>query len=123
MPRGRVSFLDAPDAPEIEVEIALTVAHQMHGLMYRPELSDQQGMLFSYPDEDIRRFWMKNTCLALDLLFLDDQGRIVGILRQVPPWNTSTRTVACGAAHVLEVRAGFTETYGVEPGQSVRIED
>lgn len=121
MPRGSVTFVDAPLAPELEVELALTTEHQRHGLMFRPTLADHEGMLFSYDKEQILSFWMQNTCLALDLLFIQEDGVIAGILRQVPPWNEAPRRIACPSAHVLEVRAGFTEAYGILPGQKIAI--
>lgn len=123
MPMGTVTFPDAPRAPGLQVERALTTAHRNHGLMYRSELSDDQGMLFTWEGEGARSFWMRNTCLALDMLFVDLEGKIVGILEQVPPMNEQHRRVACPAAHVLEVRAGWTRQYGVVPGQQIAISD
>jgi uncharacterized protein len=120
MPYGTVTFPDAPRAPELTVELALTSDHQSHGLMFRPTLSDSEGMLFSWSDERQRFFWMRNTCLALDMLFIAKDGTIAGILENVPPMNDRPqRTVRCPAAHVLEVRAGWTRTYGVMPGQKM----
>jgi uncharacterized membrane protein (UPF0127 family) len=60
--------------------------------------------------------------MALDMLFIDEAGVISGILRQVPPWNQQTRSIPCPVAHVLEVRAGWTEQYGVIPGQHVEFD-
>lgn len=122
MPEGRVEFVDAPGTPELRVEHAVTDDHRAHGLMFRPTLSDDEGMLFSWSREERRGFWMKNTCLALDMLFLNAEGRILGVLEQVPPMNQATRTIPCPAAHVLEVRAGWTREHGVEPGQLVHID-
>jgi uncharacterized membrane protein (UPF0127 family) len=122
MPFGSISFPDAPNAPQIRVELALNNEHRQHGLMFRPELGDEEGMLFSWTSEDQRNFWMHNTCLALDMLFIDKEGVISGILENVPPWNDSpSRTVSCPVAHVLEVRAGWTRTYGVKPGQRMAV--
>ena len=121
MPLGKVRFSDAPTAPELTVELALTWPHQRHGLMFRPELKETEGMLFSYRDHKPRNFWMHNTCLALDMLHIDRDQRIVGILENVPPWNDATRSVRCPAAHVLEVPAGWSRRYGVKPGQRVEI--
>jgi hypothetical protein len=126
MPRGTVTFDDREDstgeARSIAVEIATTSAHRAHGLMYRPTLGDDEGMLFSWAHESPRSFWMRNTCLALDMMFIDDDGYIVGILEQVPPWNDQPRRSPCPAAHVLEVRAGFSRDHGVMPGQHITIE-
>jgi hypothetical protein len=66
---------------------------------------------------------MRNTCLALDMLFIDQDGIISGILEQVPPMNETSRRINCLSAHVLEVRAGWTRTYGVSPGQKITIEN
>lgn len=121
MPQGRVSFTEAPSAPELRVELALHFEHQRHGLMFRSQLADDEGMLFSYEDEDVRRFWMHNTCLALDMIHIDKDQYIVGIVENVPPWNDVTRTIDCPAQHVLEVPAGWSRRYGVQPGQRVEL--
>ena len=124
MPYGTVTFPEAHEAPSLRVELALNDQDRAHGLMYRPTLGDDEGMLFSWTDERQRSFWMKNTCLALDMLFIAGDGTISGILENVPPWNESpSRTVPCPAAHVLEVRAGWTRTYGVQPGQRLVVSE
>ncbi len=122
MPLGTVTFPEASRAPRLRVELALNLEDQRHGLMFRPTLDDDEGMLFTYSDEAQRHFWMHNTCLALDMLHIDEEGVIVGIVENVPPWNDTTRTVPCPAQHVLEVRAGWSRHYGVEPGQVVHID-
>lgn len=122
MPFGTVKFPEAPEAPELRVELALTSTHQTHGLMYRPTLSDEEGMLFSWNAEQARSFWMKNTCVALDMLFIQADGTISKILENVPPMNTlPRRSDPCAVAHVLEVRAGWTRIYGVKPGQKMQV--
>lgn len=122
MPFGTVTFPEADDAPHLRVELALTPSHQSHGLMYRPSLGDEEGMLFSWNTEQTRSFWMKNTCLALDMLFIQADGTVSKILENVPPMNTAhRRSDPCAVAHVLEVRAGWTRTYGVKPGQKMLV--
>lgn len=121
MPLGSVSFPEASEAPTLRVELALNNTDRNHGLMYRPELTDNEGMLFTWDDEAPRSFWMKNTCLALDMLFIAKDGTVAGILEQVPPMNETSRRVDCPAAHVLEVPAGWTRKYGVKPGQKMSI--
>jgi len=119
MPRGKLRF---PGGAELDVEIADNDPDRSHGLMFRPTLSDSEGMLFSWTENAMRSFWMRNTCLALDMLFLDDRGYVLSVLEQVPPWNEAPRRVACPAAHVLEVRAGWTRAHDVKPGQKVDIQ-
>jgi uncharacterized protein len=120
--RGAVRFTEAPSAPRITVELALDDAAHTRGLMYRTRLDADAGMLFSWDQEQPRSFWMRNTCIPLDMLFLAADGTIVGILEQVPTLNTLPRGVPCPAAHVLEVNAGWTRQHGVVPGQKVDIE-
>ncbi len=101
------------------VEVASNGAERSRGLMYRTELPQNAGMLFSWAGEARRSFWMKNTCLPLDMLFLSRDGTIVGIVEQVPPMNLTSRSVPCPAAHVLEVNAGYARAHEIEPGQKV----
>jgi hypothetical protein len=122
MPRARITFEPPAQAPSLRVERALTVEHQAHGLMFRPALGDEEGMLFTFADTAPRSFWMRNTCLALDMLFLDEDGRVVSALEQVPPWNDVHRESGCPARHVLEVPAGWVRRHGVQPGQQARID-
>jgi uncharacterized membrane protein (UPF0127 family) len=119
---GAVQFTDAPAAPRVAVELALDDAARTRGLMYRTRLDADAGMLFSWEGEQPRSFWMLNTCIPLDMLFIAGDGTIVGILEQVPTLNTAPRGVPCGAQHVLEVNAGWTRQHGVEPGQKVAFE-
>ena len=122
MPRGWVTFPEAPGSPRVEVEIAATGESREHGLMYRTSLPEDQGMIFSWSEEGDRTFWMRNTCIPLDMLFIAADGTIAGIAEQVPTLNDAPRGVPCPAAHVLEVNAGWCRAHRVAPGQHVRIE-
>lgn len=122
LPRGRVRFQNAPGAPEVVVELARTPKPRERGLMYRTHMGADEGMLFSWNDEQPRAFWMRNTCIPLDMFFIDARGIIVGILEQVPTLNEESRAVPCPAQHVLELNAGWARSHGVEPGQRVKLE-
>ncbi|MCH2110637.1 MAG: DUF192 domain-containing protein, partial [Polyangiaceae bacterium] len=122
MPRGRLHVVGENQAPALDVELALSNEHHRHGLMFRPELTDDQGMLFLFRNQEIRSFWMRNTCLALDMIFIDSQGVIVGIVEEVPPMNEKSRSVPCPANAVLEVPAGWSRRYGVRPGQQIQVQ-
>ena len=89
--------------------------------MFRRALGSKAGMLFTWPEDDVRSFWMRNTCIPLDMLFIAGDGTIAGILEQVPPMNEAPRTVPCPVRHVLEVNAGWARANGVAPGQRVEI--
>jgi uncharacterized protein len=122
LPRGRVRFIDRASAPTVTVELARTDAHRGRGLMYRTAMADDAGMLFSWPDEKPRSFWMRNTCIPLDMLFIAADGTIVGVLEEVPTLDESPRRIPCPAAHVLEVNAGWVRANGIRPGQRVAID-
>lgn len=106
----------------LDVELAEREPDRLRGLMYRHQLSDLQGMLFLFQFRRDHRFWMRNTCIPLDMLFIDSDGLIVGIEENVPTLNDSTYHVGCPSRYVLEVAAGWSRRHGVEPGQFVRFE-
>jgi uncharacterized membrane protein (UPF0127 family) len=122
LPRGRVTFRDAPGQPAVEVEFAREPAHRERGLMFRTSLPSDAGMLFSWKTDEVRHFWMHNTCIPLDMLFVAADGTILGILEQVPTLNDDSRSVPCPARHVLEVNAGYTRAHGIKPGQRIEID-
>jgi uncharacterized membrane protein (UPF0127 family) len=76
--------------------------------MWRERLADGAGMLFIFPDVEERAFWMQNTLISLDMLFLDEAWRVVGILEAVPPLNREPRSVGKPSRYVLEQRQGVT---------------
>ncbi|MES1177213.1 MAG: DUF192 domain-containing protein [Myxococcales bacterium] len=120
---GYVVFTDAPGSPRLNVELARSEPEKERGLMYRTSLPDAQGMLFSWGGEqEPRTFWMHNTCIPLDMMFIARDGTITGILEQVPTLNDEPRGVPCPAAYVLEVNAGWSRSHGVKPGTMVHIE-
>jgi uncharacterized membrane protein (UPF0127 family) len=122
LPVGRVTFVDAPNSPSAEVELARDEASRERGLMYRTSMPDDSGMLFSWQDERVRNFWMRNTCIPLDMLYITKDGTIAGILEQVPTLNEAPRGIKCPVAHVLELNAGWARSHGIAPGMKVKIE-
>jgi uncharacterized membrane protein (UPF0127 family) len=122
LPLGQVRFTDAPSSPRVTVELAQTPAQQARGLMYRTSMDGDHGMLFSWEADAPRSFWMQNTCIPLDMLFIAADGTIAGILEQVPTLNTQPREVPCPVRHVLELNAGWARLHGVAPGQHVDFE-
>jgi uncharacterized membrane protein (UPF0127 family) len=119
--RTSLSFPDAPGAPTLSVEIAQSDSEHARGLMYRTHLPENDGMIFAWPTEQRRAFWMRNTCLPLDMLFITRHKIIAGILEQVPVLNEEPRTVPCPAAYVLEVNAGWTRRHGIKPGTRIAL--
>jgi uncharacterized membrane protein (UPF0127 family) len=105
----------------LEVEVVRTEQESARGLMYRRAMAPDRGMLFRMGERREQKFWMRNTCLALDMVFIDDDGVIVGILENVPTLNDDERTVGCPSSWVLETNAGWTRRHGVVAGQRVEI--
>jgi uncharacterized protein len=122
LPLGKITFLDAPNSPQVNVELARDEASRERGLMYRTRMPESHGMLFSWQDEYVRNFWMHNTCIPLDMLYVTKEGIIAGILEQVPTLNDAPRGVPCPVAHVLELNAGWARAHGLAPGMKVKIE-
>lgn len=105
-----------------QVEIAETPAKRELGLQYRRELADNRGMLFLFPLEKENAFWMKNTPISLDMVFIDASHRIVGIIEKTVPFSTESRSVSVPSQFVLEIKAGLSRRHGFEAGDRVRFE-
>lgn len=104
------------------VEIADDSEERARGLMFRDELADDAGMLFLFPREVPRAFWMLNTRIPLDIIYIDAERRIAAWSLDTPPCRTRTcPNYPSGAAakYVLEVNAGEMERLGVAVGDSV----
>lgn len=100
------------------VEIADTPAAIERGLMHREHLPADRGMLFIFPREEIHTFWMKNTRIPLDMIFLSAQRDVVGVIAEAEPETTTPRRVSAPSKYVLEVNAGWAEEHGVDEGMS-----
>lgn len=117
---GRV-VIDAASGPRaFAVEIADDAAERARGLMFRLDLAPEEGMLFLFPDAAERAFWMKNTPLSLDMLFIDPAGRVCGIVEQADPYTLAPRRSGCAASAVLEINGGLVEALGIGVGDPVR---
>jgi uncharacterized protein len=118
---GQVTFPEAPGVPKVDVELATTEREITRGLMYRRSMPEEHGMLFHLDERREHTFWMHNTCMPLDMLFIDEDGTIVGIVEAATPLTDSSRTVGCPSVFVLEVNAGWSRRHGVRAGQKVGI--
>lgn len=103
----------------ISVEIAATDKERMRGLMYREELPENHGMLFLFPKERVRAFWMKNTLIPLSIAYADSSGRIVHIA-DLEPHSESSVSSRFPSRYALEMNRGWFEKNGVFPGDVLR---
>ena len=101
-----------PSGASVTAELAVTAEERSRGLMFREKLLPDQGMLFVFEVEDYHSFWMKNTLIALDMLWLDKQRRIVHIERDIPPCKADpcpSYTPQRPGSYVLELKAGTAD--------------
>ncbi|HOX46135.1 MAG TPA: DUF192 domain-containing protein [Myxococcota bacterium] len=105
----------------LRVEVVSRPEDLARGLMHRERLAADAGMLFVYPDEDQRSFWMKNTLIPLDMLFIGSNLRVVGVVENAVPLSLEPRTVDAPARFVLEVQGGFVKRHGIRLGSLVRL--
>ena len=104
---------------EVQVEVVSTPDATARGLKYRDEVPDGTGMLFVFSDEVVRSFWMQDTRVPLDILFIDRDGAIVGIRRNTVPFSEASITVGLPSKYVLEVAAGFCSREGIHRGARI----
>jgi uncharacterized membrane protein (UPF0127 family) len=107
----------------VMVELARDDAERTRGLMNRRQLAAEAGMLFLFAENAPRAFWMKNTLIPLDMIFIDDGGRVVGVVEGAEPLTTSPRDPGVPSRYVLEVNGGWAARHGVRPGDRVRFEN
>jgi uncharacterized membrane protein (UPF0127 family) len=101
------------------VELALSPAQQEQGLMFRRELAPDAGMLFVLPQTETAVFWMKNTLVPLDLLFIAADGRIADIHERAVPLSEANIVSKVPVKAVLELNGGTVARLGIEPGDVV----
>lgn len=107
---------------QFKVEMAKTDAERAKGLMNRSSLDANAGMLFAFPSSDIQTFWMKNTLIPLDIIYIDNNKIVeTTTLQPETPQNTPTYTPENKANYVLELPAGTASKYNFKAGDQVKI--
>ena len=104
---------------ELKVELALTPQEQSRGLMFRKELAPLHGMLFNFPTEAPVTFWMQNTPLSLDMLFIDRHGTVKHVHARAEPLSEKTISPPMPVQAVLEIAGGEAERLGIKVGDRV----
>lgn len=103
------------------VWVASTPWQKAHGLMHVKSLDPDRGMLFLLGGPEYASFWMRNTYVSLDLLFIGADRRIVNIIERAEPLTTTPRVSTAPVTRVLEVLAGTAERLGIRPGHTVEV--
>ena len=121
---GEVTFISSTDnlpVKTIEVAVADDEFKQEEGLMGKGSLPDNAGMLFLFEQEAQRLFWMKNTRISLDILFVNANYEIITIHKYTQPNSEVSIPSNKPAQYVIETNAGFCETYGIREGDKIKF--
>ena len=115
-----------PDGTGIEVELAKTRQQTERGLMFRENLEENKGMLFIFSKDEERYFWMKNTLIDLDIIFINSQGTIENIAQNVPHSYIAAPQEEVATAegfgkYVLEVNSGFAKKHNLKAGDRLNL--
>jgi uncharacterized membrane protein (UPF0127 family) len=102
-----------------KVELAVTAQEHERGLMYREHLEPDAGMLFISESPRRQVFWMKNTLIPLDMIFIGADWRIAGIVENAEPKTLTAREVPAPSQYVLEINGGLSARHGIRAGQAV----
>ncbi|MFA6433115.1 MAG: DUF192 domain-containing protein [Elusimicrobiales bacterium] len=127
VPKGAAeAALVLPDGFRVKVELALTQEEQAKGLMFRKELAGDRGMLFVFKDGGGKDFWMKNTFVELDIVFLDKELKTSRVFHRVTPSkpgesDPEVSRVSAPAFCVLELSGGAARRHGLKPGARLKI--
>lgn len=105
----------------VAVEIASNDRDRVRGLMFRRSMPASAGMIFVFPDEAPRSFWMENTYVPLDMIFARADGIIAGIVENAEPMTRTSRAVEGASKFVLEVNGGFCARHGIAPGDRIEL--
>lgn len=105
----------------IDVEYANTPEERNLGLMYRKSMAENQGMLFLFPEEEFRSFYMKNTEIPLDIIYLDKDKKIVSIAKNAKPFDETSLPSEAPAMYVLEINGGLSDKWQLEKGDEIRF--
>jgi uncharacterized protein len=122
LPREMVTIQTARGPARFDVQIADSDATREKGLMFRRAMPDGEGMLFDFYQDQPLSFWMRNTLIPLDMIFVASDGRIVSIAKQAKPLDETPVPSAAPARFVIEINGGLADRLGIRPGDMVTSE-
>ncbi len=105
----------------LKLKVVESEVDRRKGLMYERQMPLDRGMLFVFKTDAVQSFWMKDTLIPLDMIFLDKDMKVVGMLENVPVLNTEPRRVESPSRYVLEVNGGVGSKLGVKTGSVLKI--
>ncbi|MBL8544086.1 MAG: DUF192 domain-containing protein [Hyphomonadaceae bacterium] len=120
LPTEELTIDTARGPVRFTVEIADDDAERARGLMFRQSLADDRGMLFHFQELERASFWMRNTVISLDIIFIGPDGRILNIAERTTPYSEDPIPAAGVTRGVLEIRGGRARELGIQAGDHVR---
>jgi len=124
MKEGELEFIKSDKKTEIkkiDIELAENDDERMQGMMYRKTMDDGKGMLFIFQQEEPQSFWMKNTIMPLDIIYVNSRKEIVKIFKNTTPFSEKSLPSEKPATYVVEVGGGFTDRYGIKEGDLINF--
>ena len=120
---GELQFVNANDSVIFSIDMELAISEDEHarGLMYRKQMDENRGMLFIFPDEDMRSFWMHNTLIPLDIIYVNANHQVVSIRKNTKTLNEESLPSEAPAMYVIEINAGLCDKYGIDKGTTVKF--
>ncbi len=115
------SYVVFESGKQVSVELAETSEQQSNGLMFRTSLDENSGMLFIFKEQAERTFWMKNTLIPLDIIFINKDLEIVNIFDAIPCEKEPCALYSSQGKYVLEVNQNFSIKNKIKIGQKVRL--
>ncbi|KAF0150820.1 MAG: hypothetical protein FD143_2497 [Ignavibacteria bacterium] len=118
---GELSFTnkDGESITSIDIEIADDHQQRATGLMFRDNMEEAQGMLFIFDAEEPQAFWMLNTILSLDIIYVNSKMEIVSIVKNTKPFDNTSLPSIKPAKYVVEVIAGYCDKFGIKEGDKI----
>ena len=118
---GELTFTDSLGTlkAKIDLEIADNDYERQLGLMNRKEMKENEGMLFIFPEQHFPSFWMRNTLISLDMIFVNDQKKIVTIHKYTKVLSDQSYAATAPAIYVVEVLAGFADKHNIQVGDKI----
>jgi|SRR5690554_4134162 len=120
--QGELSLLKAETdsvVASFDIEIADDEYKTQTGLMYRSSMEDNHAMLFIFPNEQMRSFYMKNTEFSLDILYFDANKKLINLHQETQPFNEASLPSTAPAKYVLEINGGLSEQWNLEAGDYI----
>ena len=121
LPLAHARIVTHNGAVPLTLEIAATPQTRAHGLMHRDDIGAYDGMVFLFPTAEPQNFWMKNTRIPLDMIFVDESGVIRTIIASAVPYSLKPRGTDAAVATVIELAGGRAAALGIDVGDKVEL--